>query len=594
VSPTPKTCSGCGLKPEAYHARRLCYDCKPGTNGRPLPCRRCGASGDYWAGRLCRRCHPAAPQLPDSCRDCLAWGATRTLKWLCAACTGWRHRNPGTSECISCRRDLSLNEHQACRLCWLQTFYYQAQAGLPRSVLAANPGSQQLWLANMGYPNNGYRPHPRRDYSSPRDQIHPPGPDPRAQPLTDSPRAVPDPDQLDLFAYDRVEATARRFGFGEPPSIRFAGMLDELVLDQAGQRGWSDKQTRNARITLRVLQARHGLTAGPISANDVLALKALGLTIRLAMIVLTDNDLLLEDRVPQLHKWFTRQIHPLPEPMASELRIWFDVLHYGSTTPPRSRPRHDVTIKTRTAWAMPTLRAWADAGHLSLREITREDILAVLPPDGTPRVKLGSGLRSIFTTLKRHRVLFANPMARMRVGNMERRIPMPIDTAHIRDAFNSVDPTTAAITTLIGIHGLRPGEACGLMLTDVRDSRIVLPDRTILLAAATKARLDTYLTHRRARWPGSINPHFLIHSRSAATLEQVKVPWLTDKLGMPANALRQDRILGEVYAGGDLRQICEFFGVTIATAEHYASALTHPELDAFTTRPTGSRTETPH
>lgn len=587
-------CQGCVLKPEAYRTRRFCYDCKPGTNGRPLPCRRCGAAGDYWAGRLCRRCHQHAPQLPDSCRDCLAWGATRTLKWLCAACTGWRHRYPGTSGCISCRRDLAVNEHQACRLCWFQTFLYQAQAGLSRDVLAANPGSQQLWLANMANPRNGYRPHARRDYTNPRDQIHPARHDSRIEQYDVAALPMPDPDQLDLFAYDRVEATARRFGFGEPPSARFANTLDQLAADHAARHGWTDRQTIRTRITLRVLQARHRITAGPIKATVVLGLKDLDLSIRLPLAVLADNNLLLDDRIPPLHSWFARQIADLPDPMTGDLQTWFDVLHYGSTTPPRSRPRHDVTIKTRTLWAMPTLRAWAQAGHQSLREITRDDVLAVLPAQGTPRVKLGAALRSIFTTLKRHHVLFVNPMARMRIGNLERRIPMPIDTARIREAFESADPATAAITTLIGIHGLRPGEACTLLLTEVRDHRIELSDRTILLAAATKARLDAYLAHRRNRWPGSINPHFLIHSRSAGTLEQVKVPWLTDKLGMSANTLRQDRILAEVHAGGDLRQICDFFGVTIATAEHYASTISHPELDDFATGPSGSRTDTPY
>lgn len=590
----PKTCEGCGLKPQAYHGRHFCYDCKPGTNGRPLPCRRCGATGDYWSERLCRRCHQHAPQLPDSCHDCLAWGTTRTLKWLCAACTGWRHRYPGTSVCISCRRDLAVNEHQACRLCWFQTFLYQAQAGLPRDVLAANPGSQQLWLANMANPRNGYRPHARRDYTNPRDQIHPPGHDATIEQHDGAPLPMPDPDQLDLFAYDRVESTARRFGFGEPPSTRFASMLDQHVLDHAARHGWTDRQTIRTRITLRVLQARHRIDCGPIKASDVLGLKDLDLSVRLVLAVLADNDLLVDDRVPPLHSWFARQIADLPDPMAGELQAWFDVLHYGSTTPPRSYPRHDVTIKTRTRWAMPTLRAWAEAGHQSLREITRDDVLAVLPAQGTPRVKLGAALRSIFTTLKRHRILFVNPMARMRIGNLERRIPMPIDTTRIRDAFESADPVTAAITTLIGIHGLRPGEACALLMTAVRDHRIVLPDRTILLAAETKAKLDAYLAHRRNRWPGSINAHFLIHTRSAGTLEQVKVPWLTDKLGMPTHALRQDRILAEVHAGGDLRQICDFFGVTIATAEHYASAISHPELDNFATGPSGSRTDTPH
>jgi hypothetical protein len=590
-------CQGCGLKPEAYQTRRFCYDCKPGTNGRPLPCRRCGATGDYWAGRLCRRCHRHAPQLPDSCRDCLAWGATRTLKWLCAGCTGWRRLHPGTGDCISCRRDLAVNEHQACRLCWFQTFLYQAQVGLPRDVLAANRGGQQLWLANMSSYRNGYRPHPRRDYRRPKDQVRPPedtGTEDSAGPERRQDEAqVRDPDQLDLFAYHRIEATARRFGFGEPPSIRFADTLDQLAADQAARHGWTDRQTIRTRITLRVLQARHRITAGPIKASDVLGLKDLDLSVRLPLAVLTENCLLLDDRVPPLQSWFARQIADLPDTMAGELQAWFDVLHSGSATPPRSRPRHDVTIKTRTLWAMPTLRAWAQAGHQSLREITRDDVLAVLPAQGTPRVKLGAALRSIFTTLKRHHILFVNPMARMRIGNLERRIPLPIDVAGIRQAFESADPATAAITTLIGIHGLRPGEACALLLTDVRDHRIVLSDRTILLAAETQARLDAYLVHRHNRWPGSINAHFLIHSRSAGTLERVKVPWLTDKLGMSANTLRQDRILAEVHAGGDLLQICDLFGVTIATAEHYASTISHPQLDDFTSRPTSSRTDAP-
>jgi hypothetical protein len=585
----PRMCQGCGLKPQAYLGRKFCYDCKPGTNGRPLPCRRCGATGDYWTQRLCRRCHLFAPQLPDSCPDCFAWGTRRTEKWFCKACLGWRNWNPGTGPCVCCGRVLSVNEHQACRLCWSQTVY-QAQAGLPRDVLVANQHGQQLWFANMGSPRNGYRPHPRRSFRQPKHRFGPllevPEPAPER-------RAPHDPDQLDLFAYDRVEATARRFGFGEPPSARFADMLDDLVLAHAERHGWSETQTRQTRITLRVLQARHRTTAGPINASDVLDLKNLGLTVRLALAVLADNDLLIDDRIPLLHTWFAHRIEGLPEPMAGELRIWFDVLHHGSTTPPRSRPRHDVTIKTRTLWAMPTIRAWADAGHQSLREITREDILAVLPAEGSARVTLGNALRSIFTTLKRHRVLFVNPMARMRIGNLERRIPMPIDTARVRAAFDSDDPATAAITALIGVHGLRPRETCALRLVDVRDHRIVLPDRTILLAPETKAKLEAYLAHRHRQWPGSINPHFLIHSRSASTLEQVAVPWLTAKLGMTASTLRQDRILAEVHAGGDVRRICDFFGVTINTAEYYASTVNHPDLDDFTTKPVSSRTDTP-
>jgi hypothetical protein len=597
----PKWCETCGLKPESYNARRWCYDCKPGCGGRPLPCRRCGEAGNYWAGRLCRRCHQFAPQLPDSCRDCLAWGATRTLKWLCAACVGWRHWNPQTGPCVSCRRVLSLNEHHACRLCWTQTIY-QAQSGLPRDVIEANRNGQQLMLANMSSTQNGYRPHPRRDYRKPKFQTEygvqyastpDAGPDTAGLDPESEVRVGRDPDQLDLFAFRPIEDPAARFGFGEPPSLQLALLLDQCALDHAQRFGWSERQTTRARISLRVVQAKHHIAAPPIKASQVLELTSLGLSMRSVLDVLAEYDMLDDDRLPRLQTWFAAQIQGLPGPMTTELQTWFDILHHGSTTPPRSRPRHEGTIKTRTRWAMPTLRAWAAAGTQSLREITREDILVVLPAGGTPRVTLGNALRSIFTTLKRHRLLFVNPMARMRIGNLERRVPMPLETDRIRAAFNSTNPAAAAITALIGIHGLRPRETCALQLTDIRDGRIHLPDRTILLAPPTKARLDAYLDHRMRRWPNSINPHFLIHTRSATTLAPVQVPWLTDQLGMATHALRQDRILSEVHAGGDARLICDFFGVTITTAEHYTSTINHPELDGFTTEPPGSRTHGP-
>jgi hypothetical protein len=54
---------------------------------------------------------------------------------------------------------------------------------------------------------------------------------------------------------------------------------------------------------------------------------------------------------------------------------------------------------------------------------------------------------------------------------------------------------------------------------------------------------------------------------------------VNDRLGMSARAVRQDRIVDEaIAAGGDLRRICDLFGVTIATAQHYTSVLSHPGL----------------
>lgn len=573
-----KMCQGCGVKPQAYHDRGLCYGCKPGTNGRPLPCRRCGRSGDYWSEGLCRLCHIFAPQPPDSCRDCLAWGVTRLRNWTCQACLGWRYREHTTGPCISCGRALNLNHAHACRLCWSQTVA-QVRAGLPREVMRANRHGQQLSIAGIGDPRKGYRPHPRRYYPGSAGQSDGPFcPEPPA----------PGPHQLDLLAYHPIEGPARSLGFGSPPSSRLADQLDRLAVDHGRAYGWSGPQTTRARITLQVLQAKHGIRSTPIHARDVRDLTQHNLSIRMTLAVLAEHDLLVDDRMPRIHTWFPAQIADLPEPMISELQVWFRVLHDGSTTPPRSRPRSDGTIITRTQWGMPTLRIWAAAGHQSLREITRDHVVAALPTEGTPRATLGSALRSIFTTLKRHHVLFVNPTAHIQMGTFERRIPMPIDTARIQAALNSPNPAVAAITALIGIHGLRPRETCALNLTDIRDQRIHLPDRTILLAPAAKTRLDAYLNHRHQRWPATVNPHVLIHTRSAPTLEQVTAQWLTRQVGIQPQALRRDRILAEADAGGDERRICDFFGVTIETAAYYVATVNHPDLD---NPPTGPRTD---
>jgi hypothetical protein len=296
--------------------------------------------------------------------------------------------------------------------------------------------------------------------------------------------------------------------------------------------------------------------------------------------------MLTEDQPDPLEAWFGQRIAGLPGPMASELRTWFDVLHHGSTTPPRCHPRHPDTVKTRLRWALPTLQSWAAAGRQSLREITRDHVIAALPASGTPRAKLGRALQSIFSTLKARKVIFTNPLTRIHIGNFERRIPLPADPGKLAAALNSADPSTAALAALMIFHGLRPAELRDLQLTDVRDGRCYLTDRIVLLAEPVKTRLAAYLDYRYRRWPGSINPHFFVHYHNAPTTGPVARYWVNDHLGMPARAVRQDRMVDEaVAAGGDLRRICDLFGVTIATAQHYASVLSHPGLAGQDTDP---------
>jgi hypothetical protein len=444
----------------------------------------------------------------------------------------------------------------------------------PIDVIAGNRFGQQLWFADMASPKNGYRPHPRRPWRKPRPKPDPPRPEV--------------PGQLELFPPDPIADAARRYGFADPPDHLLADRLDSAVTDHGQRHGWSYDIARPARIAMRVLLAMTATTAPPIRSSDIDRLIPLDLPARSVRAVLAEAHMLTEDRLHPVQAWFEQHITGLPDPMTSELRVWFDILHHGSATPPRCRPRGPTTIKTRMLWALPTLRSWAAAGHQSLREITRDQVRAALPPSGTPRAKLGGALRSIFRTLKARKVIFTNPAAHIYIGSFERRTPLPADQAKLAAVLISPDPSTAAVAALMIFHGLRPAELCALQLTDIRDGRCYLPGRTVLLADLVNTRLAAYLDYRFRRWPATINPHFFIHYLSAPTTRPVTRQWINGHLGMPGSALRRDRIIDEAIAGGDLRRICDLFGVTIATAEHYTSVLAHPALDGPHNGPAGS------
>ncbi len=221
-----------------------------------------------------------------------------------------------------------------------------------------------------------------------------------------------------------------------------------------------------------------------------------------------------DDRVPAIEAWFTRAITGLPDPMASELRAWFEVMLRGSTQPPRSRPRRPRTVEAKLRWALPALRAWAAAGHISLREITREQVLAALPPSGTARSTTGQGLRSVFTILKAHRVIFANPAAR--IPHRQARNP--------RTAADQPGPTAR-----------RPAQQRCHPGGDRRAGRVLRPDRLGDSPAAAHRRprraaaparphrptrrprppAAAYLDYRALTWPNAANPHLFIHYRTA-------------------------------------------------------------------------------
>ena len=148
----------------------------------------------------------------------------------------------------------------------------------------------------------------------------------------------------------------------------------------------------------------------------------------------------------------------------------------------------------------------------------------------------------------------------------------------MRAALSSGNPAREALATLIGYHALRSGQLRALLLTDVRDGRLYLPSRTILLAHPARRCLAAWLDYRNMQWPGSINPHLFINIQTAVRTAQVSHVWITNTLGFSAQALREDRILDEARATKDIRRLCDLFGLSVKGAERYLDILDHASL----------------
>jgi hypothetical protein len=542
-----------------------CFGCWPGGPVTPPPCVRCGARTGYYTSGVCERCHPNARPGVDSCLDCYAWGATRHLGWLCAGCTSWRRRpRAHVDTCRWCRRTVTVNEDGACRLCRKQATRLRE----PRGTLdlpGANRHGQQLFFADM---------------------FHTRSRTPTRPPATTSPPPVAAPrrpagHQLVLFSQQRDLAAHGRAGLPQPADPVLAAQLDRRARDLAAQRGWSQRQTTNTRHGLRIVLGIQDAPGQPINASDVALLRGIDLPVWTVLEVLADAGMLIEDRTPAIDAWFAEQTRGLPDAMVAELGVWFAVMKHGCPTPPRRRPRSHTTIGVHLRWALPTLRAWGGAGHASLRSPPRAEVLDALPASGNPRATTGQGMKSIFRVLKARKVLFTDPTVRVKTGHAEARQPLPVDLDAVRAALRSANPAQAAVVALIAFHGLRSGQLRRLCLTDLRDGRLHLDGRIIVLAEPVRTRLAAWLDHRASRWPNTTNPHLFVHYRSATRAEPVGLRWvrLTIGAGLTATAIREDRILNEAHAsGGDARRLADLFGLSIQATTRYTATVDHPGL----------------
>lgn len=91
--------------------------------------------------------------------------------------------------------------------------------------------------------------------------------------------------------------------------------------------------------------------------------------------------------------------------------------------------------------------------------------------------------------------------------------------------------------------------------------------------------MAAWLDYRSQRWPNTANPICSsISGRPRASGRSV-TPGLAARVGIPVRAFRDDRILDEVNAtDGDIRRICDLFGLGVTAALRYVDTLDHPGL----------------
>ena len=102
--------------------------------------------------------------------------------------------------------------------------------------------------------------------------------------------------------------------------------------------------------------------------------------------ILEEAGMLVDDRTPTIERWFERVVADLPAPTVAELRVWLEVMALRQRYPsPATTPQRDNHPRLRHLCAQPALRLWASQGHGSLREISQDDLTAILPPSGADR-----------------------------------------------------------------------------------------------------------------------------------------------------------------------------------------------------------------
>jgi integrase len=517
---------------------------------------------------------------PRSCLHCQAWGfGTR-----CPGCRGWRDKqeNYDTGDCTRCQCEDVLLREGLCRGCCLDISLHGIDT------------REQTWRQLMLGAPFTFKTTIRHAYLR-----HEPG-TPGSQPYWKRPQAPPRtvsehrlaPGQEPLFPMRRDWSRVGALPLAELPALTPGDdeLIAELQAEMEDQQ-WSEGPLTYGLRSLRVLASWLG-TEAPIPEEDIQALAVdarRGPGPRLAQFL--DNKGLLipavrkdaaQHRVEALLAEYTGQI-------ADELRLWVTVLRGGG------RWEHPATtwatIRRYLTYLRPVLTGWSASGISTLREISRDDMRAVLDTfKGRSAEAVHVASRSLFRALKQERVVFTDPTRGLTVATV-RKVPRAISSDLLKGVIDRTpSPAGQFVVALVAVHALGASEITRLMTSelDLSKGRLTVrrPGRRhlIYLDEFTHGLAADWLRERHRRWPLSSNPHLIVSQISAmdangTAVSPATIKYIFRQLGLNSRQVRIDRIFHEAQLTADPLHLIRLFGISEVTAVRYVQAA-HPERTA--------------
>jgi len=516
---------------------------------------------------------------PVSCLACLSWGLPYS-NGLCRPCWWFAYRYR-QGRCGACHRRLPVNKGY-CRLCWCQARMNRSESlgGAPGTYKMLLPHVQtvchhQLLLGGLPQRRRDLvgKPHARRHGIGsgapgiPHRSAPPAANRPRADwlqpPLFDLPRRHYRPGRVDL----------RTQPVPDNPWLRWALHLAHAY---AEAHGFEPLVYAALNRTLVMLLANHTGDETILFSDIHRVLRPRGNSTDHTAHVLDTMGILIDDRPRPFDGWLDTKLSGIAADISRHVRQWARVLHNGAA---RVKPRNEQTVRSYV-WALrPVLVAWS-TDHQHLREINRDDVLAILTTlSGQRRRYTLQVLRSLFRWAKTNGIVFRDPTSRIRPNHVEHPIPQPLTPDQITTTVQAATtPHLRLAIALAAVHGARHGDIINTRLSDIDtgDRRLTIAGRTRPLDDLTYTLLVDWLTYRRQRWPNTANTHLLVSSQSALRLGPIsRIGLARHLLRLPATLerLRVDRHLDEAIASNaDPLHLTEVFGVSESTAIRYTNA----------------------